>query len=881
MLATFDKLSKMLTQEKRLGYKNKAVMGGFEKLAPNWRTEALQEAPNEEVRAVVEQIQQELQHYAEIAETERPNYLHKILVRLFKSGEQYSPKPIQRESTKRETPNQETTPPKVVVPAKHEPTQPPSVRLPSVQPVPPTAEKKEKVATPLPVSAPKKSEVRDSNAFFEKENPEDKATPPISAPLPPSTEVHEFSNTGLDSAVTRLPGIKEGMAEKLANLGIHKVGDFLNLQPRRYDDYRSLKPINRLQYNEEVTIIGQVWEVRRRELSNHRTLITAMLSDGTATIEVSWFNQPWLVEKLKPGLQIVVSGKVNEYLGRLNFQSPEWEELDQNLVHTGRMVPVYPLTQGIGAKWLRNQIKRAVDYWAPRLADPLPEENRQRLKLLQLSEAIAQIHFPDDWQNLESARHRLAFDELLLIQLTMLRQRQNWQTQKGVPVPIDNQVVERLLQALPFPLTEAQQKVFNDIMSDLKKDVPMSRLLQGDVGSGKTVVALAATVLIALNKGQSAILAPTEILAEQHFRSMQKLLTPISEALQQPLELSLLTGSTSAVERKELASKLQSGKVHILVGTHAIIQENVRFNNLQLAVVDEQHRFGVEQRAALRSKGSNPHMLVMTATPIPRTLALTLYGDLDISTIDQMPPGRQPIETRWLTPRERERAYNFIKSQIVQGRQAFIICPLVEESEKLEAKSAVEEHKRLQEEIFPKLKLGLLHGRMKPSEKERVMLEFRDKQIDILVSTSVVEVGIDIPNASIMLIEGANRFGLAQLHQFRGRVGRGEHKSFCLLLADSVSPEAEQRLQAVERTINGFELAEEDLRLRGPGEFFGIRQSGLPDLKFVKLSDTRLLELARKEAQFILKEDVNLARPKYRLLLQKLNNFWEVRSDPN
>jgi ATP-dependent DNA helicase RecG len=413
----------------------------------------------------------------------------------------------------------------------------------------------------------------------------------------------------------------------------------------------------------------------------------------------------------------------------------------------------------------------------------------------------------------------------------------------------------------------------------LQQSVPMSRLLQGDVGSGKTVVAWAAMVLTALDGGQSAILAPTEILAEQHFKTMSRLLDPLGQALGRPFTVRLLTGSTPAAERRELLGQLANGQVDILVGTHAIIQGRVELHNLRLAVIDEQHRFGVSQRAALRDKGFNPHMLVMTATPIPRTLSLTLYGDLDLSIIDEMPPGRQPIGTRWLTPRERERAYSFLQSQIDQGRQAFIICPLVEESEKTEARAAIEEHKRLQTEIFPKLTLGLLHGRMKADEKDKVMAAFRDGETQILVSTSVVEVGIDVPNAAAILIEGANRFGLAQLHQFRGRVGRGEHKSYCLLLADNVTPEVEERLKAVEETNDGFKLAEKDLEMRGPGEFFGTRQSGLPDLKLVKLTDTRLLDLARREAQRVFEQDPQLNGTQHQLLVQQLNHFWNPESD--
>jgi ATP-dependent DNA helicase RecG len=407
----------------------------------------------------------------------------------------------------------------------------------------------------------------------------------------------------------------------------------------------------------------------------------------------------------------------------------------------------------------------------------------------------------------------------------------------------------------------------------------MSRLLQGDVGSGKTVVALAAALAVISAGGQAAVLAPTEILAEQHHKSMRSMLETTGQAGR--VNIQLLTGSTKSADREPVLAGLADGSAQLLVGTHAIIQENVAFKALRLAVVDEQHRFGVEQRGALREKGLNPHMLVMSATPIPRSLALTLYGDLDLSIIDEMPPGRQPVKTLQLFPKERERAYGFIRAQVDKGLQAFIICPLVEESDKIEAKSAVEEHERLQKKVFPDLNLGLLHGRMSGADKDTVMADFRDQKIDILVSTSVVEVGIDIPNASTILIEGANRFGLAQLHQFRGRVGRGQDQSYCLLLADSAGQDAKARLAVMERTGNGFELAEEDMKLRGPGEFFGTRQSGLPSLKLVKLTDTQLLELARSEAQAIFQQDADLSKPEHQLLARRVQDFWNKMSDPS
>lgn len=848
MLPTFDKLSRMLTQEKRLGYKNKAVMGGLEKLAPNWSEEALQEASTDSERRIIEEIVQDLGRYPEIDDTDRPTFIHQILVKLHKAN---PPSQSNLSPEMNNSPSQETS-------DTSEPEEPQAK---------PRVRQETRPASPKRNS---RSEVRSSG----------RSNGATSAPSrAQNSSSQDFASTGLDSPVTKLPGIKDGMARKLANLGIVCIEDFLKHYPRRYDDYRALKPINQLEYNEDVTIIGQVWETRKRQTRSNHSMITSILTDGTATIEATWFNQPWLEKTFKPGMELVLSGRVEQYLGRLTFQSPEWEELDKDLVHTGRLVPVYPLTQGITSKWLRKQIRDTVNYWSRRLPDYLPDESRRRLDMLTLEEAVRQIHFPDDWENLEAARRRLAFDELLMIQLGVLRQRIEWRTQETQPIAIEPENVTRILEALPFPLTGAQQRSIDEIIADIQTSVPMSRLLQGDVGSGKTVVALVALVLAVLDGGQAAILAPTEILAEQHYKGMGQLLEPISQAVGRSINIQLLTGSVTGAQRNEVLDQLAQGQIDILVGTHAIIQSNVAFKNLRLAIIDEQHRFGVEQRSALRDKGVNPHLLVMTATPIPRTLALTLYGDLDLSIIDEMPPGRQPIKTRWLTPQERERAYSFIRSQIEKGRQAFIICPLVEESEKTEAKSAIEEHTRLQKQVFPRLKLGLLHGRMKGADKEKAMKEFKDQKSHILVSTSVVEVGIDVPNASVMLVEGANRFGLAQLHQFRGRVGRGQHDSYCLLLADNETPEVKERLLAVEGTTNGFELAEADLKMRGPGEFFGTRQSGLPDLKLVQLTDVKLLELARQEAQIIFKQDEKLEQPQHRLLARQVENFWNNKSD--
>jgi len=693
------------------------------------------------------------------------------------------------------------------------------------------------------------------------------------------------------SPVSTLHGVGSTQSRRLERLGVRTVKDLLYLFPRRYDDFSRLKTINQLRYGEEVTIIGVVWEARNQKTRRGVQLTKAIVSDGTGTVEAIWFNQPYLLRQLQQGRRVVLSGRVDQYLGRLTFQSPQWEPWRGELVHTGRLVPVYPLTEGLTARRLRTFVKSVVDSLAPRMVDPLPASLLQSHRLVDLPTAIRQIHFPDDEDCLAQARHRLCFEELLLIQLGVLKQRFSWQQQPGRPMVVDQTLLDAFVNALPFTLTSAQRRVLREITDDLQQSRPMSRLLQGDVGSGKTVVALAAMLVAVANDMQAVMMAPTEILAEQHHRTLTALLqgvvdrAPAREEMAAHLasisriRVGLLTGSLSQAEKEEQRRQITAGEVDVVVGTHALIQEGVTFGNLGLAIIDEQHRFGVAQRAALRQKGYNPHVLVMSATPIPRTLALTMYGDLDLSTIDELPPHRQEIITKWLAPLERERAYVFLRGQVEQGRQAFIVCPLIEESEKVATKAAASEYKNLQEQVFSDLRLALLHGRMSSADKESVMKRFREREFDILVTTPVVEVGIDVPNATVMLVEGADRFGLAQLHQFRGRVGRGEHESYCLLLADSPSFKAEKRLKIIETTQDGFVLAEEDLKLRGPGEFFGTRQSGLPDLKVAKLGDTRVLEQARRAALDLFQQDPTLTQPEHRLLAEKVREFWGAQTD--
>lgn len=743
------------------------------------------------------------------------------------------------------------------------------------------------------------------------------ASPVPSRPTPPPPGV------SLDSPITAVKGIGQAVASKFARMGVRSIRDMLYLFPHRHLDYGRQRRVAELEVGTEQTLVASVWEARQVNLGG-RMGAEATVGDDTGTVRAVWFNQPYLARRFRTNMRLVLFGKVGVYKGKKVFESPEWEVLEsEGLPREGLLVPVYPLTEGLYPRPVRGLMKTVVAEWAPRLEDHLPHDVRRRCGLMTLSEAIRQAHFPDSAQSRTGARRRLAFDELFLIQIGVARRKLEWQeTEASARLRTDDGLLDRFSSSLPFHFTPAQNRVLREILSDVSQARPMSRLLQGDVGSGKTVVATAALVMAAANGCQGALMAPTEILAEQHFSTITSLLSrlggrgpeasggprTVPGALEAeggpggrragaaakvageedgavlefpavppyPFTMALLTGSLKAGRKRRIQKMAVEGDLHLAIGTHALIQKGVEFRKLGLAVVDEQHRFGVLQRSALREKGGNPHVLVMTATPIPRTLALTLYGDLDLSVIDEMPPGRVAIQTRWLEPERRQAAYDFVRRLVGEGRQAFIVCPLIEESENIEAKAAVAEYQRLSREVFPDLRLGLLHGRMSSADKESVMRSFKDRELDILVSTPVVEVGIDVPNAVVMLIEGADRFGLSQLHQFRGRVGRGEHKSYCLLLADSPSFEGRERLKIIERTRDGFRLAEEDLRLRGPGEFFGTQQSGLPDLRMARLSDVALLEMARNEAVRLLENDRQLRRPEHLLLAREAARVWRT-----
>ncbi len=832
MAKAFTRLERILNLEKDQGYANRSVVGGMRQLATYWVEQAREEVTTEADKALVEQIGELLVEYDRLPGAgKRQEAVDKLLGKI-EGVEMRQPQPAAKTAAK------------------------------PVQPAPTAAKK----APPQPDKRQKKD--RGSSKPARSRQSRSVKTPTL------KIEASEPDADALKLPATTLSGVGPAIASHLAKLNIGTIEEVLRAFPRRYDDYTLMKPINRLQYGDQVTVIGTIWETRARRTRTGE-IVQSVVSDGTGRVQLTWFNQPWLSSKLQAGKQIAIRGKVEQYLGRPAFNSPQWEELDAGMLQSRHIMPIYPLTEGLKQFKMRQISRQAVEKYSEKMADPLPVPIRDRNKMMRLPVAIQQTHYPDDQEALRQAQWRLMFDDLLLLQLGMLGQRRDWQKEKCEPIPVNRTVIERYLLSLPFTLTGAQERVIWEIGTDVGKDIPMNRLLQGDVGAGKTVVA-AAAMLMAVKAGrQAAMMAPTEILAEQHFSSLSGM------AASEGIEMALLTGSTPAAERARMLEGLHAGNIQILIGTHALIQEPAQFRRLALAVIDEQHRFGVDQRQALRQKGykGSPHLLVMSATPIPRSLALSLYGDLDLSIIDEMPPGRQEIRTRWLRPSERERAYAFVRGQVEKGRQAFIICPLVEESEQIEAASAVEEHQRLQNEIFPDLKLGLLHGRMKSAEKERVMDDFYNNRLHMLVSTSVIEVGIDVPNSTVMLIEGANRFGLSQLHQFRGRVGRGESQSYCLLISDSTSASAEQRLQAMEQTNDGFILAERDLELRGPGQFFGKRQSGMPEVQLAALLNVKALDLARREAETIFKFDPMLEQAEHAALREKVADFWQDAGD--
>jgi len=665
----------------------------------------------------------------------------------------------------------------------------------------------------------------------------------------------------------------------LAKLGLDTIEDALVQHlPLRHEDRSQIIPLGRVSVGEARTCAGTIAGISPPPRGRPRTPLVVMIRDASGFLNCAWFNQPYLARVFKRGQRLIVHGKVQPYgRGPLQMMVKDYELVEDGpdeMLHTGRLVPVYPLTEGLTQRPLRRLMKRLVDGWADQIDDPLPARVRSGRALLPLPRAIRGAHFPETQEEHAAAHRRLVFDDFFLLEVGLAIRRQREGRRRGIAMNPAGALVRRLRASLPYTLTAAQERVWGEIRIDMAEPYPMSRLLQGDVGSGKTVVA-ALAILTAIEAGhQAALMAPTEILAEQHMMTLSQLLDPLG------VRVVLLTGAVKGKPRAEAVAAVESGEAGCAIGTHALVQGGVGFKRLGLAVIDEQHRFGVAHRAALRGKGESPDVLVMTATPIPRTLALTLYGDLDISVLGELPPGRRPIVTVSRGGSKRREIYDFLRKQIDDGRQIYVVCPLVEESEASDLRAATEMTERLQREVFPDRHVGLLHGRLRFQDKERVMREFKEGSVHVLVSTTVIEVGIDVPNASVMLIEHAERFGLSQLHQLRGRVGRGPWKSYCILLAGSSSEDAERRIAAMTGTNDGFKIAEVDLELRGPGDFFGTRQSGLPEFRVADLlRDGAMLEEARREAFALVQADPQLVASTHRGLRGALLTRWRGKLD--
>jgi ATP-dependent DNA helicase RecG len=693
----------------------------------------------------------------------------------------------------------------------------------------------------------------------------------------------------LSTPVENLDYVGPVYQKRLKKLGIKTVRDLIFHFPHRYEDFSNLKKISQIKIGERVCLQGKILKIENTKTWKKRMILTqAILKDDSGEIKVVWFNQPYLINVLKENDFVSLAGKIISDEYGLYLSNPVYEKISKNktLIHTARIVPVYPETEGLSSKWLRFILRPILIKLRKEIPEILPEKIIKNYKILPIKEAIWQIHFPNSLSLAKRAKERFAFEEIFLISLFFLREKLKIVSKKAIPIPINLQLIKNFLKSLPFNLTKAQKRSVWEILKDLEKERPMNRLLEGDVGSGKTIVAVISALNTIKSGFQVALMAPTEILAQQHFQKIGKLLE------KEKVKIGLMTGKENKIffqkkieklKREEILKKIKEGEIDFLIGTHALIQEEIEFKNLAFVILDEQHRFGVEQRAKLcQGRDFIPHFLSMTATPIPRTLALTIYGDLDISLIDEMPKGRKKIITKVISPKDRQKAYNFIRQEVKRGRQVFVICPRIEpknqKTEKrllswAEVKAVKEEYEKLSKIVFPDLKIGILHGKMKSQEKEKIMEDFKNKKIDILVSTSVIEVGIDIENATIMMIEGAERFGLAQLHQFRGRVGRGIHQSFCFLFTESPAKRTKERLKALISCQNGFELAERDLKIRGPGDFIGQRQWGIPDLAMDSLKDIFLVEKTKKAAKEILKEDPKLKN--YPLLRERLEKFRE------
>jgi ATP-dependent DNA helicase RecG len=696
----------------------------------------------------------------------------------------------------------------------------------------------------------------------------------------------QFRNRVLTS-IQYVKGVGPKLAKLFEKKEIRTVEDALYFLPRCYEDRRNLKKISELKIGQKETGFGKILLSGVAFYQNKRKRVfEAVVGDGSGVITLKWFHghEHYFKERFKKGKKLIFSGEVRYFNLQKEIHHPDVELVDEDIekdyLNFKRIVPIYSETEGLHQRTLRRLMKTILEGYADELSSPIPQEILQRQNLINFSEAFQRVHFPPDGESLEllnlqrsDGHRRIIFDEFFFLELGMALKRRGMALEPGISFRSEGDLSKRLLNLLSFQLTKAQQTVWDEIREDLERPHPMNRLIQGDVGSGKTVVALLACLHVVEGGYQAAIMAPTEVLAEQHYLSLHRWMEPLG------VQVALLTSSIKGSEKEDLYKRIKKGDVQLVIGTHAVIQEAVEFHQLGLAIIDEQHKFGVVQRGLLKKKGENPDVLMMTATPIPRTLAMTIYGDLDVSLIDEMPPGRMPIETRVYPESARAKVYRLLDEEVRKGRQVFIVYPLVEESEKLQLRDATRMAEQLQKEDFPEFRIGLLHGRMKSEEKEAIMMEFKEGKIQILVATTVIEVGIDIPNASVMVVEHAERFGLSQLHQLRGRIGRGRYPSKCILLAQyRSSEEAKVRLRAMERTIDGFQIAEEDLALRGPGEFFGTRQSGLPDFRVAHIiRDTPILIEARKEAFQIVEKDPALMQPSHARLKHVLAKRWRGR----
>ena len=684
----------------------------------------------------------------------------------------------------------------------------------------------------------------------------------------------------LTSPIQYVKKVGPKRAELFARLGINTVEDLLWFVPRRYEDRTQLKSIDQLREGDTETIVGEVVASGEVKTRSRLKIFQAAVRDDTGVIYVTWFNQPYLKEYFKPEVKVVLYGKITRFRGRkLQMNVPEYEIIEKDeidSIHMGGIVPIYPATEGLNQKLIRTIVRSALGESVNEVEEVIPSDIRANENLLPIRKALWNMHFPENMTIYQRARRRMVFDEFFLLQLGVgLRKHQVEYFIEGIEHKNESKLADKFIESLPFKLTGAQKKVIEDIKIDMQSKKPMNRLLQGDVGSGKTVVAVYALIKAVGCGYQGAIMAPTEILARQHYNKLKAMLKNLG------IKITILVGDSSVEERKKVLGQIAKGKVDIIIGTHALIQEGVVYKKLGMVVIDEQHKFGVHQRAVLGTKaekglgGLHPDVLVMTATPIPRSLALTVYGDMDLSIIDELPPGRGKVVTYWITEEKLSKAYDFVRKEIAGGRQAYIVYPLVEESEKINLKAAKQMLKKLQTEVFPELRLGLVHGKLSSDKKTEIMEQFKEGKINILVATTVIEVGIDIPNATVMLIEHAERFGLSQLHQLRGRIGRGSYHSYCILQGNPGTSSGLRRLKVMKETTDGFKISEEDLAIRGPGEFFGTHQHGMPQLKIGNIiSDIGLVELTRREAKRLLEADPGLKLPDNRKLFLRVKHMY-------